>query len=59
METEPTLTLDWDTGEPVYEQIARQIRTRIASGKVAPGTPLPPVRTPAGIRGLLVKLGGG
>jgi GntR family transcriptional regulator len=29
----------------VYEQIARQIRTRIASGELPAGTILPPVRT--------------
>jgi DNA-binding transcriptional regulator YhcF (GntR family) len=45
VETEPTLTLDWDTGEPVYEQIARQIRARIAAGDLVPGALLPPVRT--------------
>ncbi len=45
MDTEPTLTLDWGTGEPVYEQIARQIRARIAAGELGPGTALPPVRT--------------
>ena len=31
--------------EPVYAQIARQVRERIATGELAPGTPLPPVRT--------------
>jgi GntR family transcriptional regulator len=40
-----TLTIEWSSGEPVYEQIARQIRTRVAAGELAPGTPLPPVRT--------------
>ena len=45
MNDDPTLTLDWATGEPVYEQIARQIRTRIAAGDLPPGHALPPVRT--------------
>ena len=39
------LTVDPAIAEPVYEQIARQIRACIASGKLAPGAPLPPVRT--------------
>jgi DNA-binding transcriptional regulator YhcF (GntR family) len=30
--------------EPVYEQIARQIRECVASGELSPGTPLPTVR---------------
>jgi DNA-binding transcriptional regulator YhcF (GntR family) len=30
--------------EPVYEQIARQIRESVASGELSPGTPLPTVR---------------
>jgi DNA-binding transcriptional regulator YhcF (GntR family) len=42
---DPTLTLDWATGEPVYEQIADQIRDRIAAGDLPPGHALPPVRT--------------
>jgi GntR family transcriptional regulator len=40
-----TVRVDWDHGEPVYEQIARQIRSRIAAGELRPGAPLPPVRT--------------
>ena len=39
------LILDWSAGEPVYEQIARQIRARIASGELVAGAALPPVRT--------------
>jgi GntR family transcriptional regulator len=31
--------------EPVYEQIARQIREHVASGELRPGSPLPTVRT--------------
>lgn len=30
--------------EPVYEQIVRQIQEGVATGALAPGTPLPPVR---------------
>jgi GntR family transcriptional regulator len=40
-----TLIVEWSSGEPVYEQIARQIRARVAAGDLPPGTPLPPVRT--------------
>ena len=39
------LTVDPALPEPVYEQIARQIRSRIASGALPAGTLLPPVRT--------------
>ncbi len=39
------LAVDWSSDEPVYEQIATQIRAQIASGSLAPGTSLPPVRT--------------
>lgn len=48
MSSEPlsiTIVVDRTSGEPVYEQIARQIRTRIASGELPAGTILPPVRT--------------
>lgn len=31
--------------EPVYEQIARQVRERVASGELPAGTPLPTVRS--------------
>lgn len=34
--------------EPVYEQIVRQIHDAVKSGKLEPGTPLPPVRQLAG-----------
>jgi GntR family transcriptional regulator len=40
-----TIVVDRTSEEPVYEQIARQIRTRIASGELPAGTVLPPVRT--------------
>ena len=39
------LTVEWSSDEPVYEQIARQIREQVVSGALAPGAPLPPVRT--------------
>jgi GntR family transcriptional regulator len=42
-----TLDLDRTAPEPVYEQIARQIRDGIAAGDLPPGTPLAPVRTVA------------
>lgn len=44
METAATVLIDWSSAEPVYAQIARQIRSRIASGDLAPGLVLPPVR---------------
>jgi len=40
-----TVRVDWDHGEPVYEQIATQIRSRITAGDLRPGAPLPSVRT--------------
>jgi GntR family transcriptional regulator len=45
VESDATLTLDWTAAEPVYEQIARQIRARIAAGELAAGAVLPAVRT--------------
>jgi len=44
MDTAVTVLVDWSSAEPVYAQIARQIRSRIASGDLAPGLVLPPVR---------------
>jgi GntR family transcriptional regulator len=41
----PVLTVDWSLDEPVYEQIARQIRMRVVAGELAPGAALPAVRT--------------
>ena len=43
-----TITIDRELEEPVYEQVARQIRLLIASGSLRPGTKLPPVRRVAG-----------
>ena len=34
--------------EPVYEQIVRQIQAAVKTGRLKPGTPLPPVRQLAG-----------
>lgn len=41
----PLIVIDWSVDEPVYAQIARQIRAAIASGALAAGDLLPPVRT--------------
>lgn len=37
--------VDRESGEPVYGQIARQVRAAIASGKLGAGSVLPAVRT--------------
>jgi len=39
------VVIERSSDEPVYEQIARQIRECVASGELPPGTPLPTVRT--------------
>src|SRR5262249_26919728 len=39
------IEIDRGSGEPVYEQIARQVRAAIAEGTLQPGTDLPSVRT--------------
>lgn len=39
------VALEASSQDPVYEQIARQIRSRIVSGELAPGASLPAVRT--------------
>jgi GntR family transcriptional regulator len=41
----PVLLVDWSLAEPVYAQIARQVRAQIASGELEAGTLLPSVRT--------------
>jgi GntR family transcriptional regulator len=41
----PLIVVDWSGDEPVYAQIARQLRSAIASGQLAAGDLLPPVRT--------------
>jgi len=38
------VVIDRSSDEPVYEQIARQIRECVVSGELPPGTPLPTVR---------------
>jgi GntR family transcriptional regulator len=43
-----TITIDRALEEPVYEQVARQIRLLVASGALPPGSALPPVRGLAG-----------
>lgn len=45
MRTSRALTVIWDTEEPVYEQIARQIRESVVAGELLPGAALPSVRT--------------
>ena len=45
MDTDRNLIVTSDSGMPVYEQIAGQIRDRIAAGELPPGQALPPVRT--------------
>ncbi len=47
-----TVTIDRDIEDPVYEQVADQIRLRIASGELGPATPLPSVRQLAGNLGV-------
>ncbi len=41
----PTIEVDRDAAEPVYEQIARQVRAQVAAGRLRPGAELPSVRT--------------
>ncbi len=43
----PVIMVDWSSEEPVYAQIARQIRARIASGELPVGAVLPSVRSVA------------
>ena len=46
------VVVERNADEPVYEQIARQIRKLIASGELTPGMPLPTVRTLASDLGI-------
>jgi DNA-binding transcriptional regulator YhcF (GntR family) len=46
------LTIDRSLEDPVYEQIANQVRRLVASGALSPGTPLPSVRQLAGDLGV-------
>ena len=43
----PLIVVDWNSVEPVYVQIARQVRAQIASGQLPAGMNLPSVRTMA------------
>ena len=47
-----TLTIDRSLEDPVYEQVADQVRRLVASGALGPGTPLPSVRQLAGDLGV-------
>lgn len=47
-----TLTIDRGLENPVYEQVADQVRRLVASGALALGTPLPSVRQLAGDLGV-------
>lgn len=46
------VVVDRGSDEPVYAQIARQVRGLIAAGDLRPGAPLPSVRTLAGDLGV-------
>lgn len=39
-----TILLDNQSGEPIYRQIAQQIKAQILSGVLVPDTPLPSIR---------------
>ena len=39
-----TITIDRELGDAVYAQVAQQMRQLVASGALAPGTPIPSVR---------------
>jgi len=47
-----TLTIDRSLDDPVYEQVADQVRRLVASGALSPGTALPSVRQLAGDLGV-------
>ncbi len=47
-----TLTIDRGLEDPVYEQVADQVRRLVASGALSPGTALPSVRQLAGDLGV-------
>ena len=38
------VNVDRGADEPVYAQVARQLRALVAAGRLAPGAPLPPLR---------------
>ena len=39
------MSIDREWHEPVYRQLANIVRQQIASGELAPGRPIPSVRT--------------
>jgi DNA-binding transcriptional regulator YhcF (GntR family) len=47
-----TLMIDRNLDDPVYEQVADQLRRLVASGALSPGTALPSVRQLAGDLGV-------
>lgn len=47
-----TIAIDRGHADPVYEQIAQQVRTLVASGELEAGTTLPSVRQLAGDLGV-------
>ena len=47
-----TITIDRKLDQPVYSQVAHQVRRLIASGDLVPGTTLPSVRRLAGDLGV-------
>jgi DNA-binding transcriptional regulator YhcF (GntR family) len=47
-----TLTIDRSLEDPVYQQVADQVRRLVASGALSPGTALPSVRQLAGDLGV-------
>ncbi len=47
-----TITIDRGLDDPVYEQVAHQVRQLVASGALPPGTALPSVRQLAGDLGV-------
>jgi len=47
-----TITIDRGLDDPVYEQVAQQVRQFVASGALEPGTALPAVRRLAGNLGV-------
>ena len=49
-----TILIDPRSGQPIYEQIVRQLRTQILEGSLAADTPLPSVRSLAKDLGISV-----
>ena len=38
------MIISYSSGQPIYEQICRQVKGAVASGKLKPGEPLPSIR---------------